>query len=240
MKTMTFAACVIGLAMAWTTADASPAQNAEDLLKPGSQQGEVVYVDCGSKVPEAWILFSIDYFTRESKFKITLKKGTFALPAPVILGNASLFLVDDPTLPPMLVAPESRWTMVNMAQLKTSDRRRFEDRVKRQLSRGFAFLCGGGESEFVGSLMSVVRAEQLDKQEDHRLPIDVISRFVPMMSEVGVTPAIYADYETACQEGWAPAPTNQWQKAVWDKVHAPPSKPMKITYDKDKQKPVVK
>lgn len=23
-------------------------------------------------------------------------------------------------------------------------------------------------------------------------------------------------YKLACEEGWAPAPTNQWQKAIWD------------------------
>ena len=220
---------------------AKAAQPADDeLYKPGSQQGEVVYVDCKCGVPEAWIRFSMDYFTKETQFRISLKKGTFALPSPTILGNASLFLVDDPALPPMLVAPESRWTMVNMAPLKVADKSLFENRVKRQLSRGFAFLCGGGDSQFNGSLMSVVKAEQLDKQEDHRLPVDVIGRFWGMMKEFGVTPAIYGDYEIACQEGWAPQPTNEYQKAIWEKVHAPPTKPLKITYDKDKQKPVVK
>jgi len=36
------------------------------------------------------------------------------------------------------------------------------------------------------------------------------------------------------EEGWAPAPTNEYQKIVWDKVHAIPQKPMKIEFDPKK------
>ena len=35
-------------------------------------------------------------------------------------------------------------------------------------------------------------------------------------------------YRKACEEGWAPAPTNDVQKAIWDKVHAMPTEPIKI------------
>ena len=35
-------------------------------------------------------------------------------------------------------------------------------------------------------------------------------------------------YIRACMEGWAPAPTNDIQKAIWDKVHAMPTAPLAI------------
>ena len=38
-------------------------------------------------------------------------------------------------------------------------------------------------------------------------------------------------YQKACEEGWAPLPTNDVQKAIWDKVHAVPKNPMKIEFD---------
>lgn len=233
MRIPRIAACAVVCAA--VCAKAVP-QAEEELCKPGSQRGEVVYVNCKSGVPEDWIRFSMDYFTKETNFRITLRNGAFALPNPGVQGSASLFLTDDPSLPPMLVAPESRWAMVNMAPLKCADKARFEARVRRELSRGFAFLCGGGESQFRDSLMSVVRTDQLDAQEDHRLPVDVTSRFVGMMDQLGVTPAVYGDYETACQEGWAPTPTNDIQKAIWEKVHTPPSRPLKIQYDPATQK----
>jgi hypothetical protein len=43
-------------------------------------------------------------------------------------------------------------------------------------------------------------------------------------------------YVKACKEGWAPAPTNEFQKAIWDKVHSTPKNPMKIEFDPKKGK----
>ena len=42
--------------------------------------------------------------------------------------------------------------------------------------------------------------------------------------------------ESACREGWASAPTNDVQKAIWDKVRAIPDKPLTIEYDPKKDK----
>ena len=237
MKNLLVAACAMTTAISWakpSKISPSPSDEPELYCKPGSQQGEVVYVNCQSRAPEAWIKFSMDYFAQETKFKITLQNGKFTLPKPDIAGNASLFIVDDPGLPPLLFAPESWWAVVNVACLATDDRKLFESRVKKELSRGFAFLCGGAESQFPDSLMSVANTAMLDKQEDHRLPIDVLDRFCDMMKNAGVTPAHYDEYLYACQEGWAPPPTNEAQKAIWDKVHAIPKNPIKIEFDPKK------
>jgi hypothetical protein len=55
------------------------------------------------------------------------------------------------------------------------------------------------------------------------------------MKPLGVLPAQRATDMKACQEGWAPAPTNDVQKAIWEKVKAEksekPSKPIKVNYD---------
>ena len=44
----------------------------------------------------------------------------------------------------------------------------------------------------------------------------------------GVSTLRFATYWQACKEGWAPAPTNDVQKAIWDKVHSLPTAPLKI------------
>ena len=54
------------------------------------------------------------------------------------------------------------------------------------------------------------------------------------MRAYGVTPGNIETYETACCQGWAPTPTNDLQKAIWDKVHAIPATPMKIEFDPKK------
>ena len=50
----------------------------------------------------------------------------------------------------------------------------------------------------------------------------------------GVTVRATTNYKTACREGWAPAPTNDVQKAIWDKVHAMPTEPIKIKPEEKK------
>ena len=36
--------------------------------------------------------------------------------------------------------------------------------------------------------------------------------------------------------GWAPQPTNEVQRAIWDKVHAIPDKPLTIEFNPKKDK----
>lgn len=38
------------------------------------------------------------------------------------------------------------------------------------------------------------------------------------------------------EAGWAAQPTNDYQKAVWDQVHALPDKPLTIEFDPKKDK----
>jgi hypothetical protein len=35
---------------------------------------------------------------------------------------------------------------------------------------------------------------------------------------MGIKPARMTTYRKACEEGWAPMPTNSVQKAIWDEV----------------------
>lgn len=209
------------------------------LNKPGTQQGEIFYVNCQSRVPLAWIDESIAYFAKETKFRISLKDGgVFDLRNPKVEGNATLFVIDDATLPAILVAPENRWALVNVAPVAKERRPAyFEARVKKELTRGFSFLCGATNSQFPRALTrGIVDHADLDKNPDFGLPIDVLQRFRTYMETLGVQPAVVATYRKACQEGWAPAPTNEYQKAIWEKVRSIPAEPMRIEFDPKKDK----
>ena len=88
----------------------------------------------------------------------------------------------------------------------------------------------------ISELMDIAdtKPEDLDDHVDARLPVDVIARFAPNLKPFGVTPALMVTYRKACTEGWAPAPTNDIQKAIWEKEHAIPKNPMKIEFDPKK------
>lgn len=204
---------------------------------PGTQQGKVVYVNC-QKVADAQILKEhAAFFAKELKIEIETVDGSFDLSKPNVQGNASLFIIDDPMLPMSLVAPENKWAMVNIAQLKTDKDAFFKARVKKQLTRGFCFLGGAVASQYPQALTEcVTKAEQLDKYIDEKLPFDIMQRFATYLPGYGVTPYKLQTYKKACEEGWAPAPTNDIQKVLWDQVHQVPTNGIEIKFDPKKGK----
>ena len=147
-----------------------------------------------------------------------------------------LLVTDDPALPPSLVAVESQWAIMNVAALEkgaaTPEVTRI--RARNEFSRVFCMLCGGFSSQFKAPLTNyVVTIDDLDSCLADP-PVDVNARLRDYLDLRGVKPERRVTYRQACQEGWAPAPTNEFQKAVWDQVHQPPAKPMKIEFDPKK------
>ena len=207
------------------------------LEKPGTAKGSIVYVNCQQKAPKSWIDESIAYFCEVTKFKVNYAEGAFDIKAPKVVGEASIFIIEDETLPPILVAPESRWALVNITPIAKEQRPVFfEQRTKKELSRAFAYLCGATGSKFERSLTRGITSQaELDKNYDYELPMDIVQRFWDYMKPLGVLPAQRSTYLKACEEGWAPAPTNDVQKAIWDKVHAKPTEPLKIKPETKKQ-----
>jgi hypothetical protein len=208
------------------------------LSRPGTPQGEIFYVNCQKRIPKEWIDESIRYFTEETKFKISYKEGTFQMPSPEIAGNASLFIIDDENLPAILLAPENAWAFVNVAVIAKEKRPVFfEMRTKKQMSRAFALLCGASNSQYPRALTrGIIDEKDLDKNPDLRLPVDVLARFQTYMEPLGVKANALVPYRRAVEEGWAPAPTNDIQRAIWDKVHAMPTAPIKIKPETKKVK----
>ena len=210
------------------------------LIVPGSLKGKFVYVNAQKRAPVKWLQDNADVFHKSSKFAIEVADGEFSFPNPKIQGEASLFVVDDENLPPLLSAPESRWVVVNVAPLAKGAGEKpqfFAARVQKELTRGFCLLAGAQNSNYPDALVGcITKAEQLDKFADCRLPVDVLARFAPYSQGYGISPAIESTYRKACKEGWAPQPTNDYQKAIWDMVHALPAKPVKIEFDPEKGK----
>ena len=237
MKKLIVAAALVACALA---ANAAKKMSEEEyirkegglVLEPNTQKGEIAYVNCQTAAKDVWVEESATYFRREAKFKISVSKGTFDLKSPKIVGDMTLFIIDDSAKPNILVAPENRWAMVNVAPLKSDKEAFFRARVLKELSRGFAMLCGGSDSQFPGALTSAItKVEDLDHHTDHRLPVDLFARFKKYMKPYGVVPGNIETYETACCQGWAPAPTNDIQRAIWNEVHKLPEKPIKIEFD---------
>lgn len=212
-------------------------QGGPKIVKPGSQKGAITIVNAQKRASAKWLAAAIESLRRESDFNIVLKDGAFNLPAPEIVGEMTIYVADDTKLPRVLIAPEDRWGMVNVAPLHTEKSAFFEARVKKELARGFSMLCGGMTSNYKLSLVgAIVKPEGLDVFPNEHLPVDILMRMPTYMEAWGVTPAVKRPYKIACQEGWAPQPTNKVMQAIWDEVHAVPTNPIVIKPETKKQK----
>ncbi len=149
--------------------------------------------------------------------------------------GAAVLVVDDPKFPWMLVAPEARWTILNVAPLTvdapTADR--LAQRFGKVLWCAVARTLGAGYSSYPGRVLtpfSTVR--ELDAVPVTRPCPEPFNKMIDTGAKYGIGTITIASYRTACQKGWAPAPTNAVQKAIWQEVRAEiergPSKPITI------------
>ena len=249
MKTMT-----LMVMMAASAAFAQSYMDAEDPIvirgggivrNPDSGKGKVVVVNTQKDVSDADIWTAIDAFNVMLHLNFEMVRGRAEeRPSKARVGELgaamAIFIVDAPKCEDtLLVSPESRWAKVNIARLKEDGPAadRLVNRVQKEFSRAFALLCGGANSGREGQTTGpVANVRDLDRIRPICLPLDSYSKVALYLKGMGMTPFVETTYEVACQRGWAPAPTNDIQKAIWDKVHAIPSKPIKIEYDEKRDK----
>ena len=218
------------------------------VIKPDSGSGCVAFVNAQKHLDAETVRSFAS--SLELLFRIRIKVvagdaptlGTAAGGPGRYQAAAVVYLVDDGNLPRSLVSYEENWGIVNLGGMSSEPRALAVGRAEKIMFRTFSLVAGLADAPQIGSTMWPVKKEsELDALwlPDKPLPnlVGPISRH---LERLGVQQTTVTTYQKACQEGWAQTPTNDIQKAIWDKVHAIPDKPMKITYDTDKQKPVVK
>ena len=211
-----------------------------NIVKPGSGRGNVCVINAQKRVGEEKINEHLDGF--RAKFDITIDCKTGALtglPTAKTLkadgATIGIYVVDrDKDGDTLLIAPEGRWGLIDVASLAKDNPTppRLLNRVQKELTRAFALLCGCADSQYRGMVTGPVRTlTDLDRITFTELPIDCYQKIEPYLHGMRIEPRIVRTYMDACQEGWAPQPTNKWQKAIWDKVHETPTKPIQIKFD---------
>ncbi len=189
---------------------------------PGN--GKIAIVNCQNRIPVSTIEEKISQMNKYINVNVELLKGEWKLGSSLPPGaSAALYIVDDPTLPISLIAPESQWGVLNVAQ--------FEDglRFRKAFMRTMTLTFGAGVAQFKGSPMqTVTKVEDLDRLLSDGFTFDTVTSIVRNLHNLGVTQSRKISYRKACMEGWANAPTNSYQQAIWDDIHKLPTEPMKI------------
>lgn len=206
-----------------------------DLIDRRKQSGIVYIVNSQKTIDDALLDAPLDRFSKEVHVDFKREIGDFDITSPTIKGNATVFIIDSPKLPMSLIALEARWAVVNVSQLKCEKMPFFESRTKKEIFRVLCQLLGVGCSKWPNCITGcITKGEDLDQLTKISFPVEFKERFKAYLPGLGITPWKMSNYQQAVKEGWAPTPTNEYQKAIWDKAHALPKTPMKIEFDPKK------
>ena len=200
-----------------------------------TMKGRVVLLNKQSCVGTNEITKVFASFAQDKEYAFSLE------PADGKPGEVTIEIVDDPSRPTMMAAPYDAWAMVNVAKLREGLKSEaaiakfLPSRTRKMIMKAFSYATGSGGSQFPQNVMATSTVPEIDFVEE-RLPVDTIRTTERNLAKRGVTPLKHVVYIKACREGWAPAPTNEYQKAIWDKVHEIPAKPIKIEYNEKRDK----
>ena len=214
--------------------------------KAGSAHGRFAFVNAQSRVGEADFKRVMEVIDEKIFLTCEYAKATVAKPwnpsgeIKSLKADMAVVVVDSDDVPALLTAPESRWAVVNVRPLAEGcDGEALSHRARVEMLRAFALIGGAAfmQMDPVVMMGNVLSAKDLDMIREEGLGVDVAYAISKRLPELGVTPWKETNYKRACEEGWAPAPTNDYQQAIWDKVHAIPTEPLKIKYQKPDQSP---
>lgn len=145
--------------------------------------------------------------------------------------RAVLRVVERAGAPSILVSPEEMRGELNVARLleDTPSGGLLEKRFRKELWRAFAMTLGAGNSIYQPCLMrTITSVAELDAISLLQPCPEVLDKIQRTADEQKLSRRRIVTYRTACREGWAPQPTNDVQRAIWDEIHAMPTEPIKI------------
>ena len=198
------------------------------VVRPGSQKGKIVFYNAQKLVPAEKLDENVKMLARETKYNIVMSEGEKILQndAPDAMkklgADIAVFIVEDESSPLMsIMVPDSGFAIVNASAVCKGARNDVfrAARLKKAMLRAFYCAAGAMNSQYPASMTSSIRtAQDLDRLLDDP-PMDVFGRTVDNLTTLGVTQEERSTYLRACRAGWAPAPTNDIQKAIWDSTH---------------------
>jgi len=146
-------------------------------------------------------------------------------------------IIDDDKLPRILSAMENGWSILNVNGIDDDlpPKEVYENRLRKEINRAFAQAAGAGLSLNKPCVMEpAFSLRELDAIQFPVISPEAMSKIQDVGNKKKIGRIVTKTYKTACEEGWAPAPTNDVQKAIWEKVHAIPATPMEIEFDPKK------
>lgn len=204
-------------------------QSAGFLEKKDAQKGRIAIVNNQTKVAASDIEAAVKVICDQTKCNAAIGSAEGA--------QVVVELVDNETAPVLAAYPEDYKATVNVGKLSQGLKgdavaKFLPGRAQRELLRAFCFACGAGGSQYPDNIMAIGKVSDLDLIKELFIPGDTAFACQSRLKNVGVTPKLIVPYARAVMEGWAPAPTNDVQKKVWqvikERKERGPTNPIKI------------
>lgn len=130
----------------------------------------------------------------------------------------------------LTIHPEDRIAIINADKYGNRD-----FLLLKEIWRAIGFIGGVGYSQYSADVMQpAFSSADIESITGTTLLPSSLNSMAKFNECFGIKRAFSMPYIAAVHKGWAPPPTNEVQKAIWDKVHAIPAKPMKIEFDPKK------
>jgi len=209
---------------------------------PGN--GFVLIANTQTRLPEEKLLKPVSYMRFHAKMHIDFKtvdsallKIPFAQSMKSLGATVVVFVKDSKDdHSSIIVSPDERWASVNVAALNVDDPgdEVLALRTRKAINRALCLVCGAGGSQYPNTLVGPFKngVKDYDRFSNEGLPPDVFQRMQHYLKTLDVRPIVRTTYINACQQGWAHAPTNEYQRVIYERIKAEqsekPTNPIKI------------
>lgn len=192
----------------------------------------MLVIDLQSRIPEADVAKEINHLRLVFKgpFREVSARGdggSLAAAAAAAMDGLSkgagvvVVLADEAGYPSVTVAPSSQYGILNVAALDTGDSALLRERFHKELLRCAAYTFGIGNTSGGMCVMKPIRnMDELDALEGRNIGPEALVQILRIAKERGMRPQRRVTYLKAVQDGWAPTPTNNYQRAIWNEIHS--------------------
>ena len=183
-----------------------------EMRMPGTPSGTIRYINLQKKVPAEKLKRVLKAFEPSLRYDIAIVDADCA-------ATLKINIVDKPDAPALLVAPDDAWAQVNVAKLGDEKTKPpfLAARTRKEMLRAFAYLTAG--STYGMALYQKPESlKSFDDIADEDFSIDIIMRATKYLGAMGVRPIEESTYKSVLFAGYDIAPTNEYQKAIYENV----------------------
>lgn len=139
------------------------------------------------------------------------------------VGVAVVVLEDGMDAPILSVFPEDRMAFVNATRICAGANKEVSaNRISTEIWRAISFAAGGVNSYTAHCALSslVLDPKDLDQLGARVASPEVCEQVLKASEKLGLAKVKVTTYRMACLQGWAPLPTNEVQKVIWEEMKA--------------------